>query len=44
MREQPAYSSLEALRVTMLTTFEPASTAPFERLLDVLRESGLPAR
>ena len=44
LREQPAFSSLEAVRVTLLPTYEPTATAQFEHILDNLREAGLPVR
>jgi DNA-binding winged helix-turn-helix (wHTH) protein/tetratricopeptide (TPR) repeat protein len=44
LREHPAFSSLEALRVTMLPTYDPAAIGQFEHLMRLLREAGLPAR
>jgi hypothetical protein len=40
--EHKAFQSLAAVRTTMQATYEPASVGHFERLLEGLREAGLP--
>jgi tetratricopeptide (TPR) repeat protein len=42
LRKHPAFCSLEAVRVTLSPTFDPAALGQMERLLDTLREAGLP--
>jgi tetratricopeptide (TPR) repeat protein len=44
LRQHPAFCSLEAVRATLVRTFDPACVAQMERLLDTLREAGLPAK
>ena len=44
LRQHPAFCSLEAIRVTLVRTFDPACLGLMERLLDTLREAGLPAQ
>ena len=44
LREHPAFCSLEAIRVTVGRTFDPAAIGQLERLLETLREAGLPAQ
>ena len=40
--KHPAYCSLAAVRTTMTKTYDPACIGQLERLLDTLREAGLP--
>jgi DNA-binding winged helix-turn-helix (wHTH) protein/tetratricopeptide (TPR) repeat protein len=40
--KHPAYCSLVAVRTTMAKTYDPAYIGQLERLLDTLREAGLP--
>jgi DNA-binding winged helix-turn-helix (wHTH) protein/TolB-like protein len=42
LRQHPAFCSLEAVRATLVRTFDPACTAQLDQLLDTLREAGLP--
>ena len=44
LRQHPAFCSLEAIRVTLVRTFDPACIGQLEQLLDTLREAGLPAQ
>ena len=44
LRQHPAFCSLEAVRVTLVRTFDPVAMGQMERLLDTLREAGLPAQ
>ena len=44
LRQHPAFCSLEAMRVSIGSTFDPAAIGQLEQLLDTLREAGLPAR
>jgi hypothetical protein len=44
LRQHPAFSSLEAIRATLVRTFDPACIGQLEQLLDTLREAGLPAQ
>jgi DNA-binding winged helix-turn-helix (wHTH) protein/tetratricopeptide (TPR) repeat protein len=44
LRKHPAFCSLEAVRVTMRPTFDPAAIGQLEQLLETLREAGLPAQ
>jgi tetratricopeptide (TPR) repeat protein len=43
LRQHPAFCSLEAIRATLVRTFDPACIGQLEQLLDTLREAGLPA-
>lgn len=43
LRQHPAFCSLEAIRVTLVRTFDPACIGQMEQLLDTLRAAGLPA-
>ena len=43
-REHPAFGSLAAARTTMASTYDPACIGQLDRLLDTLREAGLPAQ
>jgi peptidoglycan/xylan/chitin deacetylase (PgdA/CDA1 family) len=43
LRQHPAFCSLEAVRATLVRTFDPACIGQMEQLLDTLREAGLPA-
>lgn len=42
LRQHPAFCSLEAIRVTLVRTFDPACIWQLEQLLDTLRGAGLP--
>ncbi len=44
LRQHPAFCSLAAIRVTIEPTYDPACIGQLERLLDTLREAGLPAQ
>jgi DNA-binding winged helix-turn-helix (wHTH) protein/TolB-like protein len=44
LRQHPAFCSLDAVRVTLVRTFDPACIGQLEQLLDTLREAGLPAQ
>lgn len=44
LRQHPAFCTLDAVRETLVRTFEPDCIGQMERLLDTLREAGLPAR
>jgi DNA-binding winged helix-turn-helix (wHTH) protein/tetratricopeptide (TPR) repeat protein len=44
LRQHPAFCSLEAVRVSIASTFDPAAIGQLEQLLDTLREAGLPAQ
>jgi DNA-binding winged helix-turn-helix (wHTH) protein/tetratricopeptide (TPR) repeat protein len=44
LRQHPAFCSLEAIRVTLVRTFDPACIGQLEQWLDTLREAGLPAQ
>ncbi len=42
LRQHPAFCSLYAIRVTLWNTYDPAALSQLERLLETLREAGLP--
>jgi TolB-like protein len=42
LRQHPAFCSLQAIRVTIERTFDPACIGQMEQLLATLREAGLP--
>jgi tetratricopeptide (TPR) repeat protein len=42
LRKHPAFCSLEAVRVTLTPTFDPAAIGQLEQLLQSLHEAGLP--
>jgi DNA-binding winged helix-turn-helix (wHTH) protein/tetratricopeptide (TPR) repeat protein len=42
LRKHPAFCSLEAVRVTLTCTFDPAAIGQLEHLLQSLHEAGLP--
>lgn len=44
LREHPAFCSPEAIRVTLVRSFDPGCIGQLEQLLDTLREAGLPAQ
>jgi hypothetical protein len=44
LRHHPAFCSLEAVRVTLVNTFDPACIPQLEQWLGTLREAGLPAQ
>jgi len=44
LSRHPAFSSLAAIRTTIQPTYDPACIGQLERLLETLREAGLPAR
>jgi len=44
LRRHPAFCSLEAIRVTLERSFDPACIGQLDALLDTLREAGLPAQ
>ena len=44
LRQHPAFCSLDAVRVTLIRTFDPAAVGQLEQLLDTLREAGLRAQ
>jgi tetratricopeptide (TPR) repeat protein len=44
LRQHPAFCSLEAVRVTLVRTYDPTCIGQMEQLLDTLREAGLPAQ
>ncbi len=44
LRQHPAFCSLEAVRLTLVRTFDPSCVPQLEHLLDTLREAGLPAQ
>lgn len=44
LRQHPAFCSLEAVRVSIASTFDPAAIGQLEQLLNTLREAGLPAQ
>lgn len=44
LSQHPAFCSLEAVRVTLVRTYDPTCIGQMERLLDTLREAGLPAQ
>jgi len=44
LRQHPAFGSLAAIRATLELTYDPACIGQLERLLDTLREAGLPAQ
>ncbi|MBL8344861.1 MAG: winged helix-turn-helix domain-containing protein [Rubrivivax sp.] len=44
LRQHPAFCSLAAVRATIEPTYDPACIGQLERLLDTLREAGLPAQ
>ncbi|MDE2367926.1 MAG: winged helix-turn-helix domain-containing protein [Burkholderiales bacterium] len=44
LRRHPAFCSLDAVRVTLERTFDPACIGLLERWLDTLREAGLPTQ
>lgn len=44
LRQHPAFCSLEAIRVTLARSFDPACLGQMEQLLDTLAEAGLPAQ
>lgn len=44
LRRHPAFCSLEAIRETLVRTFDPACVGQLEQLLETLREAGLPER
>ncbi len=39
LRQHPAFYSLEAVRVTVLRSFDPAAMGQLDQLLDTLREA-----
>jgi hypothetical protein len=43
LRQHPAFATLEAVRLTIGPTFDPSALGQLERLLDTLREAGIPA-
>lgn len=43
LREQPAFGSLEAVRVALLPTYDTAAMGQYEHIIEMLREAGLPA-
>jgi len=44
LSRHPAFSSLAAIRTTIQPTYDPACIGQLERLLETLREAGLPAQ
>lgn len=44
LRQHPAFSSLAAIRTTIECTYDPACLGQMNKLLDTLREAGLPAQ
>lgn len=44
LRQHPAFGSLAAVRTTIEPTYDPACIGQMERMLDTLREAGLPAQ
>jgi len=44
LRQHPAFCSLEAVRETLVRSFDPACIGQLEQWLDTLREAGLPAQ
>lgn len=42
--QHPAFCSLDAIRMTVARTFDPTCIGQLERLLETLREAGLPAQ
>jgi len=44
LRQHPAFCSLEAIRATVVGSYDPACVGQLEQLLDTLREAGLPER
>lgn len=44
LRLHPAFRSLEAVRVTLARTFDPAAIGQLDQLLDTLRDAGLPVQ
>ncbi len=44
LRQHPAFCSLEAVRMSLTSSFDPAAIGQLEQLLDTLREAGLPAQ
>ena len=42
--QHPAFCSLEAIRATVVRTFDPVCIGQLEQLLDTLRAAGLPAQ
>jgi DNA-binding winged helix-turn-helix (wHTH) protein/tetratricopeptide (TPR) repeat protein len=44
LRQHPAFCSLEAIRTTLVRTFDPACIGQLTQLLDTLRDAGLPAQ
>jgi DNA-binding winged helix-turn-helix (wHTH) protein/tetratricopeptide (TPR) repeat protein len=44
LRQHPAFCSLEAIRITLAGTFDPAAMGQLDRLLETLREAGLPEK
>jgi hypothetical protein len=44
LRKHPAFCSLEAVRVTLTYTFDPAAIGQLEQLLQSLHEAGLPEK
>lgn len=44
LRGHPAFCSLDAVRVTLTRTYDPAAIGQLEQLVETLREAGLPAQ
>ena len=44
LRQHPAFCSLEAIRATVVGSYDPACVGQLQQLLDTLREAGLPAQ
>jgi hypothetical protein len=44
LRQHPVFCSQRAIRLTLVSTFDPACIRQLEQLLDTLRAAGLPAQ
>ena len=44
LSEHPAFNSLQAVRVALMSSYDPVAIGQFEHIMKLLREAGLPAQ